>query len=79
MLVMTVFPCCSAYSCRSLIKETAVVESKPLVGSSNSSTSGSVNSSVAILTRFFSPPDTIIICESATLERRSSRINLSTS
>ena len=36
----------------------AVLESKPVVGSSRNKMDGSVISSIAILVRFLSPPDT---------------------
>mmetsp|Transcript_14904 Transcript_14904/g.32438 ORF Transcript_14904/g.32438 Transcript_14904/m.32438 type:complete len:81 (+) Transcript_14904:471-713(+) len=61
------------------IKATALVESRPLVGSSKRMIEGSVKSSEPMLTRFFSPPDTIKIGVSAHLERRKSLMIRSTS
>lgn len=48
----------SLYLFRSKRTAFAVLESKPVVGSSRNKMDGSVISSIAILVRFLSPPDT---------------------
>ncbi|OPX69840.1 MAG: hypothetical protein A4E36_00780 [Methanoregulaceae archaeon PtaB.Bin009] len=54
--MMTVFPCWFSSS-RSSMMSSDPDGSRPLVGSSNTSTSGSIASTPAMATRFFSPPD----------------------
>mmetsp|Transcript_21035 Transcript_21035/g.49705 ORF Transcript_21035/g.49705 Transcript_21035/m.49705 type:complete len:100 (+) Transcript_21035:2500-2799(+) len=71
MDVMIVLLCSRARECRICIRATAEVESKPEVGSSNRTMDGSVRSSLPILTRFFSPPDTMKMAVSAHFSRRS--------
>mmetsp|Transcript_41161 Transcript_41161/g.60947 ORF Transcript_41161/g.60947 Transcript_41161/m.60947 type:complete len:97 (+) Transcript_41161:1363-1653(+) len=79
MLVMTVLFCWRAMSWRSRMSPTALVLSKPDVGSSSNKTFGSVSSSVPILTLFFSPPESIMMADSATDVSRRLRRTFSTS
>mmetsp|Transcript_27897 Transcript_27897/g.32162 ORF Transcript_27897/g.32162 Transcript_27897/m.32162 type:complete len:97 (-) Transcript_27897:559-849(-) len=79
MLVIIVFLESRASPLSICMSATALVESNPLVGSSNKIAFGSVRSSVPMLTRFRSPPDIIIMGVSAQLSRRSWTKILSTS
>mmetsp|Transcript_33937 Transcript_33937/g.101267 ORF Transcript_33937/g.101267 Transcript_33937/m.101267 type:complete len:140 (-) Transcript_33937:860-1279(-) len=79
MLVMMVLPARLARRSRMRMSATAEVESRPEVGSSSSTMDGSVRSSEPMLTRFFSPPETMKIGVSAHLASRSCLMIRSTS
>mmetsp|Transcript_25402 Transcript_25402/g.45873 ORF Transcript_25402/g.45873 Transcript_25402/m.45873 type:complete len:97 (+) Transcript_25402:1592-1882(+) len=76
---MMVLPSSRANEWRICINATADVLSNPLVGSSSKMMVGSVNNSLPILTRFFSPPEIMNIGVSAHFWSRNCLIIRSTS
>mmetsp|Transcript_9636 Transcript_9636/g.23621 ORF Transcript_9636/g.23621 Transcript_9636/m.23621 type:complete len:102 (-) Transcript_9636:462-767(-) len=79
MLVTMVLPWFLARSLNTPRRLTAEAESRPEVGSSRRMMDGFVNSSVPMFTRFFSPPEHIMMGLSATFASCRSRRISSTS